>query len=151
VDILTPAEFAKSLEILEGTVKPIEGVTDEMLDRMGALGMISVFDIEEVGSGVLIEELGMDDELAERVIDACSSQAKIVAEQQQKEKEEAEKRRAEEMAVGAALLGGGGEAPVVPDEQAESAADSILGGDDEDASEAASEPASASRSPRSGE
>ena len=141
VDILTPAEFAKSLEILEGTVKPIEGVTDEMLDRMGALGMISVFDIEEVGSGVLIEELGMDEELAERVIQACSAQSKIVAEQQQKEKEEAEKRRAEEMAVGAALLEGGAP-PVVPDEQAESAADSILGGGDESADQPASTPAS---------
>lgn len=130
VDILTPAEFARSLEILEGTVKPIEGVTDEMLDRMGALGMISVFDIEEVGAGVMIEELGMSEELSERVIEACSAQAKIVAEQQQKEKEEAERRRAEELAVGSSLLDGDGPA-IVPDEQAESAADSILGGLDE--------------------
>lgn len=130
IDILTPAEFAKSLEILENTVRPIEGVTDEMLDRMGALGMISVFDIEEVGNEVLIQELNMDEELATRVVEACSAQAKIVAEQQQKEKEEAEKRRAEELAVGAALLDG--DAPVVvPDEEAEAAADAILGGFDE--------------------
>jgi N utilization substance protein A len=130
VDILTPAEFAKSLEILESTLKPIEGVTDEMLDRMGALGMISVFDIEEVGEGVLLDELGMDPETSARVIQVCAEQAKVVAEQQQKEKEEAEKRRAEEMATGAALLDGTA-APIEPDEQAEAAADSILGGDDE--------------------
>ncbi len=49
IDILTPAEFDKGLEILEQTVKSVEGVTEEMLDRIGALGMISVFDIEEVG------------------------------------------------------------------------------------------------------
>ena len=53
IDILTPVEFAKGLEILEQTVRPIEGVTDEMLDKMGALGMISVFDIEELGEDVL--------------------------------------------------------------------------------------------------
>ena len=64
IDILTPAEFAKSLEILEQTVKPVEGVTEEMLDRMGALGMISVFDIEEVGAEVLDAGAGHAAELA---------------------------------------------------------------------------------------
>lgn len=126
VDILTPAEFSKSLEILEQTVKPIEGITDEMLDKMGALGMISVFDIEEVGGGVLQEELGMSPALAQKVVESCAAQARIVAEQQAKEKEEAEKRRAEEMATGAALLGEG-EVRVEPDAEAESVAASILG------------------------
>ena len=137
IDILTPAEFAKSLEILEATVKPMEGVTEQMLDRMGALGMISVFDIEEVGHAVLQEELEMELEVAEKVVETCAAQAKIVAEQQQKEKEEAERRRAEEEAAATAVLGGGatdqpGEAGaaagVVTDAAAESAAASILGG-----------------------
>ncbi|MHC4415404.1 MAG: transcription termination factor NusA [Planctomycetota bacterium] len=105
IDILTPAEFAKSLEILEQTVKPIEGVTEAMLDRIGALGMISVFDIEEVGPAVLQEELGMSAQLAETVVEQCAAQAVIVAEQQQKEKEEAERRKAEEEAAASALLG----------------------------------------------
>jgi N utilization substance protein A len=130
IDILTPAEFDRGLEILEQTVRPIEGVTDEMLDRMGALGMISVFDVEEVGPGVLEDELGMPAELAETVITNCSDQAKVVAEQLQKEKEEAERRRTEEEAAAAAVLGGpsaDGEAPVTTDAGAESAAASILG------------------------
>ena len=130
IDILTPAEFAKSLETLEQTVKPIEGVTEEMLDRMGALGMISVFDIEEVGLGVLQEELKMTEQVAQTVVETCSAQAKIVAEQQQIEKEESAKRRAEEEAAGSALLGGGGEASpdgLTVDVQAEAAAASILG------------------------
>ncbi len=104
IDILTPAEFAKSLETLEQTVKPIEGVTEQMLDRIGAMGMISVFDIEEVGSGVLQTELEMSPEVSGVVVEACASQAKIVAEQQQKEKEEAERRKAEEEAAAAAVL-----------------------------------------------
>ncbi len=128
IDILTPAEFAKSLETLEQTLRPIEGVTDEMLDRMGALGMISVFDVEEVGLGVLQDELGMSEELSEETLHLCSEQAKIVAEQQQKEKEEAEQRRAEELALSAALLGEETEGPIVePDADSESRADDILG------------------------
>ena len=127
IDILTPAEFAKSLETLEKTVKSVEGVTDEMLDRMGALGMISVFDIEEVGEEVLENELGMSPELAATVVETCAAQAKIVAEQQQKDKEVAERKRQEEEAAATAVLGGDRESYIEPDEQAESAAASILG------------------------
>jgi N utilization substance protein A len=131
LDILTPAEFANSLETLEKTIRPLEGITDEMLDRMGALGMISVFDVEEVGPAVLVEELSMSQELAEQVIEVCGEQAKIVAEQQQREKEEAERRRAEEEAAGAALLASAEEPPeergVHTDADAEAAAASILG------------------------
>ncbi len=131
IDILTPAEFAKSLETLEQTVRPIEGVNEEMLDRMGALGMISVFDIEEVGPAVLEEQLAMPAQVAQTVVETCAAQAKIVAEQQQKEKEEAAKRKAEEEATAATLLGTG-DALAGPgldaDARAEAAAASILGG-----------------------
>ncbi|MCI0676881.1 MAG: transcription termination factor NusA [Phycisphaerales bacterium] len=143
IDILTPAEFAKSLEILEQTVKTVEGVTEEMLDRMGALGMISVFDIEEVGAEVLVQELGMSPELADRVVQTCATQAKIVAEQQQKDKEEAERKRLEEEAAATAVLGEQGEPYIEPDAQAESAAASILGIDaSEEQTGRSSDPAS---------
>jgi N utilization substance protein A len=105
IDILTPAEFAKSLETLEQTVKPIPGVREDVLDRIGAMGMISVFDIEEVGPAVLQEELGMSPELADAVVRECAEKAKVVAEQQQREKEEAERRKAAEEAAAAAVLG----------------------------------------------
>ncbi len=130
VDILTPAEFAKSLETLEQTVKPIEGVTETMLDRMGALGMISVFDIEEVGIGVLQSELEMPEELADTVVEICASQAKVVAEQQQIEKEEALRIKAEEEATASAVLDDNTDAPtidIIVDAQADSAAAAILG------------------------
>jgi N utilization substance protein A len=131
IDILTPGEFAKGLETLEQTVKPIEGVSEQMLDRMGALGMISVFDIEEVGAGVLEAELGMSPELAAQVIETCSAKAKIVAEQQAKDKAAAEQRKAEEEAAAAALLAEGAsplsEMAVKTDELAEWTAAAILG------------------------
>lgn len=134
LDVLTPAEFSKGLEILEQTLSPLEGVTPEMLDRMGALGMISVFDVEEVGPEPLQDELEMSEELAAEVIRSCSERAKEVAAEQEREKAEAERRRAEEEAAGAAILGevgAEGEAPKIEvDAAAESAAASILGDDD---------------------
>jgi N utilization substance protein A len=125
VDILTPEEFSKGLAILEETVRPVAGVTDEMLDKMGALGLISVFDVEEVGPEMLENELQASAEVADAIVAACSERAKIVAEQQEKDRTEAEARAAEESSAADALLGGGA-APV--DESAEAAADDILGG-----------------------
>lgn len=147
IDILTPVEFAKGLETLEQTVRPIEGVTEEMLDRMGALGMISVFDVEEVGEQVLLNELGMSEELAATVVETCAEKSKVVAEQQQKEKEESERKRAEDEKAAASVLSDGGES-LQPDAEAESAADSILGGGgemdeaalDEDAADETAQP-----------
>ncbi len=128
IDVLTQGEFARGLEILEQTVRPIAGVDDELLDRMGALGMISVFDIEEVGEDVLINELGMTADLARVVVTECSSKAKVVAEMLQKEKEAAMARKAEDAATADLLLGRGDEPLIEPDAEAESAADAILGG-----------------------
>ena len=156
IDILTPEEFAKGLEILESTVRQIEGVDDETLDRMGALGMISVFDVEEVGEGVLMDDLGMSEELATEIIERCAEKAHEVSEQQEREKAEAEAKAAEDQAAdailsspdaaaesaAASILGGGGPsfdtessagddvADATPDADAEAAADAVLGGGD---------------------
>ena len=130
VDILTPPEFEKGLGILQATVKTVEGAVDEMLDKMGALGMISVFDVEEIGEPILVEECGMSEELAVAVVNACSERAKTLAAEMQRESAEAAERKAAEVAVADALLGGHGSghsAVATTDAQSESAADSILG------------------------
>ena len=124
VDILTPAEFAKGLDILDETLKSIEGVTDEMTDRLAAMGFITVFDVEEVGHEVLMEHLadmGLTEEMAEKAVELSAARAKEVAAQQEAEREEAERRREEEEAAliagdegeaqAAAILGGLGDAP----------------------------------------
>ena len=132
IDILTPAEFEKGLAAIEQTLSPIEGFTGEMFDRMGALGLISVFDIEEVGVPMLTSEIGMSEELAERVVEACSAKGKIIAEEQRIAAEAEAVRKAEEAQAADALLGGGGMADSVveTDAAAEGAADAILGGGD---------------------
>jgi transcription termination/antitermination protein NusA len=124
IDILTPEEFAKGLETMSQTLQEVPTVTEEMIDKLGALGMVSVFDVEEVGVEVLMNELGIEEELAGQMVEAASSRAKIVAEQQQKDREEAEKRRAEEEDAARRLLAG-----EVPEGalDAETAAAAILG------------------------
>lgn len=117
VDILTPEEFNKNLEIMSQTLQTVEGITEEMVDRLAALGMISVFDIEEVGADVLKEHLEIDEDKAARIMDIISAKAKVVAEQQQKDKEETERRkRAEEETARRLLSGeGGGDSESVGD------------------------------------
>ncbi len=108
IDILTPVEFEKGLEILNQTLQSIEGVTEAMVDRLAALGMISVFDIEEVGAEVLVNELELPQETADRVVEIASVKAKEVAIQQAKDKEEAEKKKREDEEATRRLLGDGG-------------------------------------------
>ncbi len=128
IDILTPVEFAKGLENLGNTLRPIEGVTDEMLDKIGALGMISVFDVEEIGPQLLVEDLGISDELAEQICTAAGLRAREVEVEREREAAQAAARAAEDAAATAAILGSEGAAvAATPDAEAESAADSILG------------------------
>jgi len=107
IDILTPVEFTKGLEILSSTLLEIEGIEEAIVDRLAALGMISVFDLEEVGAEVLTAELEIEETIAARMVEVCAAKAKIVAEQQQRDKEEAERRRREGDDSVSALLDGG--------------------------------------------
>lgn len=93
IDILTPAEFTKSLDTLEETLKTVEGIDEEQIDRLAALGVISVFDIEEVGASYLAETLLVGEEVAERLVTIAAERAKVVAEEQAREKEEAERQK----------------------------------------------------------
>lgn len=107
IDILTPAEFNKGLETMTATLTGIEGLGEQELDRLAALGMVSVFDVEEVGAQAIATELGVSIELANEMVARAAARAKEVSEQQQKEKEEAERKRKEEAAAAAAMLDGG--------------------------------------------
>src|SRR5215204_167254 len=71
VDILTPIEFNRGLEVMSQTLQTVPGVTEEMADRLAALGMISVFDVEEVGPEVLMNELSIDEATAKAVMEIC--------------------------------------------------------------------------------
>src|SRR3989440_675462 len=128
IDILTPPEFQNGVQRLDLTLKSIEGVTQEHIDKAIALGLIDVRDIEEVGTGPLMEELGLDEALAQIVVDKCATEAKIVAkEQEEKKVAEAKKKAADRAAfegAGAGMRGINAEAfanPLLPQNDAASA------------------------------
>src|SRR5437762_1758143 len=86
IDILTPPEFQAGVQRLDQTLKSIEGIVQVHVDKIVALGLIDVRDIEEVGTGPLMEELGLDEATAQKVVDRCAEEAKIVAVEQEKKK-----------------------------------------------------------------
>lgn len=87
VDILTPPEFQANVSRLDGVLKSIEGVPVEAVDKIIALGLIDVRDLEEVGVEPLVEDVGLDPAVAKRVVERCSAEAKIVAVEQAAKKE----------------------------------------------------------------
>ncbi len=126
IDILTPEEFTKGIETMYSTVQSVEGLTEQMTDKLAALGMVSVFDIEEVGTEVLMAELEIGQELADVVVETCATKAKEVAAQQAKDKEAKELKAREEAELAQRLLASGDSAPV--SEESKSRVDDILGG-----------------------
>jgi N utilization substance protein A len=89
VDILTPVEFNAGLDVLEKALRQIEGVDSTKVDQVIAMGMVNVLDVEEVGPEPLINELGMERELAQRIVVRCAEEAKRVADEQAARKEAA--------------------------------------------------------------
>ena len=131
VDILTQEEFTKGVETMYQTVQSVPGITEAMADKLAALGMVSVFDIEEVGVEVLTSELGIDEATAQTMVEVCSTKAKEVAEQQQKDREEKERLAREQAQAASSVLGDGttpGDGATGTSAAGEAAADAILGG-----------------------
>jgi len=94
VDILTPPEFTKGLEIMSDVLVNSCGLDDEKCDRLAALGVITVFDIEEVGAPYHVENIGLETDKAEELVKLAGERARIVTAQLQLEKEEAQKNKA---------------------------------------------------------
>ncbi len=102
VDILTPPEFRAGVERLDITLKSIPGITQEMVDKVIALGLIDVRDIEEVGKEPLMETLGLDEATAELAVTKCAEQAKVVAVEIEAKKNADAKAKAADAAIKAA-------------------------------------------------
>jgi len=133
VDILTPEEFNKGLEIMTSTLSAIEGMTEQSLDKLAAMGVVSVFDVEEIGAEALMTELGIDETVAKLVVETASVKSKEVAEIQAREKVEQARKRAEDIAATDKMLGSGasplGDAPAAAVSTTDDArAADILGG-----------------------
>src|SRR3954467_14241996 len=111
IDILTPPEFQAGVQRLDQTLKSMEGIMQEVVDKIVALGLIDVRDIEEVGTGPLMEELGLEEEFAQRIVDRCAEEAKVVAtEQEAKKAADAKAKAADRALLGAGMKGVDGQA-----------------------------------------
>jgi len=99
IDILMPEEYNQGIEQLTSCVKNVEGADDTMVDKLIALGVISVLDLDDVGAEPLINELKIDSETAEKLVAAAAEEAKRLAaesKQKQVEKEPAQQTEAAE-------------------------------------------------------
>jgi len=71
IDISTPAEYNKGLDDMMSTLRELEGVEDVLLDKLLAMGIISLMDVKEVGAEPLIKELSLTEEVAAAVVQAA--------------------------------------------------------------------------------
>jgi N utilization substance protein A len=88
IDILMPEEYNQGIERLTSCVKNVEIADDTVIDKLIALGVISVLDLDDVGAEPLINELNIDSETAEQLVAAAAEETKrLAAEAKQKESE----------------------------------------------------------------
>ncbi|MCK4999485.1 MAG: transcription termination/antitermination protein NusA, partial [Anaerohalosphaera sp.] len=83
IDILTPTEYNKGVEQMVACVTSVDGATDRLVDDLIALGIISVLDLEEVGVEPLIDELGIEAEVAKKIVAVAEQEAKRMASEKQ--------------------------------------------------------------------
>ena len=90
IDILTPDEYNQGVERLTNCVKAVKDADDTMVDKLIALGVISVLDMEDVGAEPLVNELDIKQDIAEKLVAAAIEEAKRMAAEskQTKTKEE---------------------------------------------------------------
>ncbi len=101
IDILTPAEYNKGLDDLQKTLKVIEGVEDVLLDKILALGIVSLMDVREVGTEPLVKELELEESLATTVVEAAVEGIARLADEDEKAKAAAAEAAATEAAAAA--------------------------------------------------
>ncbi|TFG48517.1 MAG: transcription termination/antitermination protein NusA [Candidatus Brocadiia bacterium] len=79
VDILTPKEYNQGIELLAECVKRIDVSDDTLVDKLIALGVISIIDLEDVGVEPLVKELNIPRELAEKIIRSAGDESRKLA------------------------------------------------------------------------
>ena len=98
IDILTPDEYNLGIERLTSCIKTVEQAGDNVVDKLIALGVISVADLDDVGIEPLINELKIDSDLAEKLVETAAQEAKRLAEESKQN--EAEKQLARQTKAG---------------------------------------------------
>jgi len=85
IDILTPNEYNQGVERLTNCVKGVDGADETLVDKLIALGVISVLDVDDVGVEPLVSELGIGSEVAERLVKAAADEVQAIAAESKKQ------------------------------------------------------------------
>ena len=88
IDILTPDEYNQGIEQLTKCVKSVEAADDTVVDRLIALGVISILDLEDVGTEPLVKELNIDADIAEKLLAGAIEETKRLAAESKKNQAE---------------------------------------------------------------
>jgi N utilization substance protein A len=89
IDILTPDEYNDGIERLTKCVKDTQIQDDTLVDKLIALGIISVIDLDDVGTEPLVSELNLEPDIADKLIKAAAEQAKMLAAESKRNQAEA--------------------------------------------------------------
>ncbi len=132
IDILTPAEHDKSVDDMEKSLSGIDGVEDVLLDKLLAMGFVSLGDISEVGSEPLVKELDLAEDLATRIVEVATAESARIAAEAQASKialEKADKSEPGEVKLDQASAIGGSDKAAVTEPGAGAASDSTDSGE----------------------
>ena len=80
IDILTPDEYNQGIERLANCVKSVEQADDTIVDKLIALGVISIADLDDVGVDPLVNELRIDVSVAEKLVEAAAKEVENLSE-----------------------------------------------------------------------
>lgn len=81
IDILTPDEYNRGIEQLANCIKAVKDIDEAIVDKLIALGVISVSDLEDVGIEPLINELKIDTDVAEKLVAASAKEVERLLEE----------------------------------------------------------------------
>ena len=87
IDIVTPGDYDKGIDQMSTALREIDGVDDILIEKLLAMGIINLGDIEEVGVEPLVSELELEEELAKRVVESAKAAAQRYAVEEQAAKE----------------------------------------------------------------
>ena len=108
IDILTPKEYNKGLDDMERELSQVEGITSEKIEKMMAMGVVSLADVAEIGIGPLVKVLELSEELAGKVVEFAAEAAKRLATEAEAAKLAAAEAAAEAAEAAAAAEGSEG-------------------------------------------
>lgn len=104
IDILTPAEYTKHLETTESVLRKVEGIDDVILDKLIAMGIVSVQDLDELGPEPLIENLEIAADLANRLVEEAGEE--VIRQEEEREANDKAKAAAAALAAASGVTAG---------------------------------------------